>query len=539
MKKINYYVFLFILFTGSRLYAQSLTNDVKFCVISDVHLYDTTLGTTGTAFQSYLMQDRKLLVESEPILRSAINIIKSEKPSFLLITGDLTKDGEKQVHQLLAKYLDSLKAAGIPSYVIPGNHDIANPDAMSFSGATKTPVPSVTAEEFAEIYKEYGFSSAISRDDSSLSYIFEPVDGLWIFALDACRYKENTTTPIVGGKFSESTLEWIKSNLLKAKSENKVVLGMMHHGILEHYAGQKLFFPEYVVDDYQAVSKMFVQNGLNIVFTGHYHAQDITYKSYTADELNGTAAGIYDIETGSLVTNPNPVRTVTLSKNLSFDIKTTDVTEIDFPTDTMSFSEYSLSYLAAGLNVLVPYILTSPASSGGYGLSADEAASVTPYFVQAFAAHYRGDETPSAELIATIQAFMSSSDANMVLLGTALGTLWTDIAPSDNNYTINSISTSVKNNAETAVPSTLTLYQNYPNPFNPVTNIKFNLTQPGYVSLKIYDVMGSEITTLVNEFKQAGEYSLPFNASSLASGAYYYTLKQGSYIISKNMILVK
>jgi 3',5'-cyclic AMP phosphodiesterase CpdA len=539
MKKIIYCIItLLIIITGS-LSSQSLNNDIKFCVISDVHLYDTTLGIKGSAFQAYLMQDRKLLVESEPILRSAINIVKSEKPSFLLITGDLTKDGEKQVHHLLAKYLDSLKTAGIPSYVIPGNHDIANPDAMSFSGDTKTPVPSVTDKEFAEIYNDYGFSSAIARDDSSLSYIIEPAEGLWIFALDACRYKENTTTPIVGGRYSETTLEWIKTNLIKAKNQNKVVIGMMHHGILEHYTGQKIFFPDYVVDNYETVSKMFAQYGLNIVFTGHYHAQDITFRNYTAAETGGKAAGIYDIETGSLVTNPNPVRTVTLSKDLSMNIKTTDVTQIDFPTDTLTFPEYSLSYLAAGLNVLVPYILTLPATSGGYGLSADEAASVTPYFVQAFAAHYRGDEIPSVELLAAIQSFMSSSDPKMIMLGSALGTLWTDIAPADNNYIINNITTSVKHEDEFSQPSSLTLSQNYPNPFNPTTNIRFNIKEPGYVTLKVYDTIGREITTLTNEYKQAGEYNIPFNASSFASGVYYYSIKQGNKVLTKSMILVK
>ena len=75
---------------------------VKFAVISDIHYYDSALGTTGAAFEAYLAADRKLIKESGEILNSAITSIKSEKPDFVLIPGDLTKDGEKQNHLILA-----------------------------------------------------------------------------------------------------------------------------------------------------------------------------------------------------------------------------------------------------------------------------------------------------------------------------------------------------------------------------------------------------------------------------------------------------
>jgi DNA repair exonuclease SbcCD nuclease subunit len=484
------------------------------------------------------MQDRKLLVESESILKSAIDIIKAENPAFLLVAGDLTKDGERINHEMLADYLAKLKTAGIPSFVVPGNHDIANPHAMSFSGDIATPVASVTPEEFVQIYNDFGFSSAIYRDDSSLSYIAEPSEGIWLFAIDGCRYKENTTSPITGGKLSETTLEWIKENLIKAKNENKIPVGMIHHGILEHYTGQKLFFPDYVIDDYINISKLFAQYGMKIVFTGHYHAQDITYKSYSADEMpDGNAAEIYDIETGSLVTNPNSVRTITLSSDLSLDIKTTGVTEIDFPTDTLTFPEYSESYLAAGLSVLVPYLLTLPAEEGGYGLPAETAQTVTPYFVQAFAAHYKGDEAPSAETINFITYLNSSGDPNMLLLGSALGTLWTDLNPSDNAYTIGNISAVVDENIQ--LPLSSELYQNYPNPFNPATTIKYSIAEQGLVSLKLFDILGREISTLINEEKPAGEYSIVYNASALASGVYFCRLQVNDFTSSKKLILMK
>ncbi|MGQ9805769.1 MAG: T9SS type A sorting domain-containing protein [Chlorobiales bacterium] len=83
------------------------------------------------------------------------------------------------------------------------------------------------------------------------------------------------------------------------------------------------------------------------------------------------------------------------------------------------------------------------------------------------------------------------------------------------------------------------LAQNYPNPFNPTTNISYVLPKAENVSLKIYDVLGREVATLVNEVKAAGAYTVPFNASNLASGVYFYRLQAGSFVQTKKMMLVK
>ncbi len=83
------------------------------------------------------------------------------------------------------------------------------------------------------------------------------------------------------------------------------------------------------------------------------------------------------------------------------------------------------------------------------------------------------------------------------------------------------------------------LYQNYPNPFNPITTIRYALPQDGFVTLKIYDILGSEIATLVNEQKSAGKYEVNFNASSLSSGVYIYKIQSGSFTNSKKMLLLK
>jgi photosystem II stability/assembly factor-like uncharacterized protein len=83
------------------------------------------------------------------------------------------------------------------------------------------------------------------------------------------------------------------------------------------------------------------------------------------------------------------------------------------------------------------------------------------------------------------------------------------------------------------------LSQNYPNPFNPVTTIKFSVPEISYVTFKVYDMLGKEITALVNEEKPAGSYEVKFDGSNLSSGIYFYQLKAGSFIQTKKMILLK
>lgn len=88
-------------------------------------------------------------------------------------------------------------------------------------------------------------------------------------------------------------------------------------------------------------------------------------------------------------------------------------------------------------------------------------------------------------------------------------------------------------------PADLPLAQNYPNPFNPTTSIRFQIPHDGFVSLKVYNMLGQEVATLVNEPRSAGTYTVTFNASHLASGVYIYKLASGTFTASKKLLLVK
>jgi hypothetical protein len=89
------------------------------------------------------------------------------------------------------------------------------------------------------------------------------------------------------------------------------------------------------------------------------------------------------------------------------------------------------------------------------------------------------------------------------------------------------------------IPALFSLDQNYPNPFNPTTKISYQLPQNGFVSLKVYNAIGKEVASLVNEEKSAGRYEVNFNAEGLSSGLYFYSIQAGSFQETKKMILLK
>lgn len=388
----------------------------KICVIADIHYFDPDLLINdGTAFQTYLASDRKLLQESEAILTSVVDTIISIDPDIVIVAGDLTKDGEKTGHQKVAMFFDTLETAGIQVIVTPGNHDINNPDAESFDGDTTYEVESITAEEFKSIYADYGFNQAVASDTASLSFVYNVDDDLTIISMDVCDYEDNETegSPVTGGRFREHQTDWVLDRIAEARDEGRVVMGVMHHGILEHYTGQKTLFSEYVVDDYDSVSTLFADAGMNIVFTGHYHAQDIAVK-------NTDSSFIFDIETGSTVTYPCPYRVLDLSDSYYLTVAGDSIQKIDYDLDT-TFQAYALDFIETGLPVLVKYMLTS----SPFYLSDSAAAVIEPAITESFIAHYRGDEgTPSAYTQAVITNLLS--DANYATVGYILQQMWND-----------------------------------------------------------------------------------------------------------------
>jgi hypothetical protein len=418
-------------------------------------------------------------------------------------------------------------------FVIPGNHDINNPHACRYNGDSAIAIDRVQPADFRRIYADFGYGDAIYTDTASLSYVTEPAPGLWLIGMDACRYAENVTFPITSGKFSDATLSWIIARLQEVRAKQKFVLGFLHHSILEHYTGEEQLFPEYIVDNYQNISKQFSDNGMQVVFTGHYHAQDITLSDF------GSGTDFYDIETGSLVTYPCPVRFMTLSTQYALAITSQFVQQISFDTGTKTFPEYAHDYLLSGMQTIAYNLLVGPKASGGFGFSDSVAAMLAPQFALAFSAHYSGDEKPDTQTVSTIQSYLNSPNPDLVQMGQYLKAFWTDLPPQDNTLTIQlnpvtGISRDDRNNA-----GEYALLNNYPNPFNPSTVITYELPGTVQVTLTIYDMLGNEVSKPVDGLQGAGRHEVTFSGKGMASGLYLYRLQAGNYASVRKMLLVK
>lgn len=281
----------------------------KIAIASDLHLMaPELLEKEGSAFDKALLSDRKLLVESPEIISKLFNDIISDKPDILLLTGDLSKDGERASHELLRKMLTKVSDAGIHTFVIPGNHDINNPLAAIYNGEEHRKADHITPEDFAEIYRDYGYDVTkgdIIERGPRLSYLAEPVEGLWIIAIDSNIYEENFEDhyPNTNGTLSNEDHEWIKDVGRRAAERGKILLGMIHHGVLEHFPLQSVIAGEYLLKNWLRDSEKIADAGIRVVFTGHFHAQDAVMRRFRGGYL-------YDVETGSPVTYPCPYRIV-------------------------------------------------------------------------------------------------------------------------------------------------------------------------------------------------------------------------------------
>jgi hypothetical protein len=128
-------------------------------------------------------------------------------------------------------------------------------------------------------------------------------------------------------------------------------------------------------------------------------------------------------------------------------------------------------------------------------------------------------------------------------LSPALGTLRNDMGAYGGNqyksmpFTSLEI-TGIKDENET-IPDKLILRQNYPNPFNPTTTISYSISEPATISLKVYDILGKEVITLLNGYQTSGNYKIEFDASSLSSGLYFYKIKAGEFSAIKRLVLIK
>ena len=232
---------------------------------------------------------------------------------------------------------------------------------------------------------------------------------------------------VTSGRFLDGTMAWIKAQLDEASQLGLRVIGMMHHGVVEHFDKQSLIFPEFLVDNRDAVAGMFSNGGMGVVFTGHFHANDITRGT-----PSGGARSIYDVETGSTVTYPCPYRIVNLASD-TLTITTKHVTTIDYDLrGATDFQSYAHDDLRVGLASLIASLIEAPP----YSIATSEAATLSPWLGDGLVAHYAGDEFYTTAAQSEAQSLMSSAGLVEQLAGTMLQSIYTDLPPADNVVTI-------------------------------------------------------------------------------------------------------
>ena len=416
--------------------------DARFMVLSDVHLYDTSLGTSGAAWDAYTGREQKLLKESPEILAVALEAIRAEAPDFVLVTGDLTKDGERLSHERMSAALAELNREGIKTFVLPGNHDINNPMSMRFlpSGESER-TPNINPGEFAEIYSGSGYGDALYRDPSSLSYVAQPVPGLWLLALDSAKYeyKPSRKWPETSGAIRKSTYVWIEDRLTEAREKGVAVIAAEHHPLLEHADGMKERYPAFIVDDGGKLASLLAEYGVRTIFTGHFHANSVVQRAWGRDaptRLRGKH--IVDIETGALSTWPCSYRSVRLSgRDGSMTISTSRVSRLpSFDASGESFEEAGKRAIETGLGNMASSIMRK------VGATRRDVEILVPSIVAAMMAHYAGDAHFNGEDFLPRKGLSPIGKLGRAYYARFIGGLWKRTSPegvllmADNDLTI-------------------------------------------------------------------------------------------------------
>lgn len=283
--------------------ANKLDAEDEIWIITDLHYLSQDLFDDGEAF-SYIEKTAagKELRYGAERMEALVEQVGREKPALLLVSGDLSLNGEEQSMVELAQYFSQIEAQGTEVLVIPGNHDIASGWARAFRGDQQEVVNQVTAQRFATLFAEAGYAQASSRDRASLSYLAKPFSNAWFLMIDSNIYAEGLGkgAPPTNGRIKKETLGWIEEQLKLAEEAGVRVIPVVHHNVLQQHA---LLSKGYTLDNAADVKALFDQYSIPFGFSGHTHAQNIVTEdlgqvSYT-EVVNG-AFSIYPAIIGRL-----------------------------------------------------------------------------------------------------------------------------------------------------------------------------------------------------------------------------------------------
>ncbi len=336
-------VTLLICTVPASVFAQNTqTGKINIGVMTDLHYYaqanidDKTKATEvceKTICTSHL---------ADSILMTALDFYKVQaeqgKLDYLLLPGDLTKDGDYVSHTTLAGILEKWEEqTGVDVLVTNGNHDINNPNAQTFeNGKFVKGARNTTPEEFREIYAELGYDLAVAEftppsgeKAGGLSYVAQLENGYRLVVMDGGIYSADATESGLdeketAGRYSEATFEWIIEQIEESKADGYSVIGMTHWNLVSHFHDKELVtLTDFCIEDCEYVSECIADAGMQYVFTGHMHIHDI------GQHISDKGNIIYDIATASVINFPNLIRTVTFD-NTADGVITADIESHSF-----------------------------------------------------------------------------------------------------------------------------------------------------------------------------------------------------------------
>lgn len=293
--------------SAMRFNSTKLGDEFLFFIISDPHYMSNKAHDNGDAFNSFIKTGDKLVQYSDDFINIVEENVIEKKPDFIVVAGDLTCNGLKESHLDLSKKFKKIEKAGTSVFVIPGNHDIMNGNAMYFYKDKSHNSESITKESFAKIYANYGYADAISLDKESLSYLVAPTEKKWLLMIDS-----TNDYPNVGGTVRASTLNWVEECSKLAENSNASLIAVMHHNLINH---SKIINKNYTICNSDECIKVFQRCSIDVVLTGHIHLQDIKSHNYE-DKI------LYDIATSSLVVYPHQYGEMQYSANEGYNYRT-------------------------------------------------------------------------------------------------------------------------------------------------------------------------------------------------------------------------
>lgn len=312
---------VFFLVAGNGLWSVCSAQE-RIMVIADPHVFPQELIEQEADFEAYMSKQRKMVDLSEPIWNALMDTALAYHPSLVLIPGDLTRDGEPQGHAMVSQSLQALRAQGIPSLVIPGNHDL--PDA-----------------NWETLY--FGSEDMYVKDSESHSYAIEPLPGVTVLGIDAAHGNAGI------GSLSDETLGWILAQADSAKAKGNMIIAMCHWQLMDHFDMQGQLEAACQLKDAEVVRDCLMHHGVRVVLTGHFHVNSITTWSDTTGLTNDS---IVEISTGSPITYPCPYRWLTVSEDRhDLQVETDYVTALDSIAD---LTGYSHEWMAEHTQNMIP-----------------------------------------------------------------------------------------------------------------------------------------------------------------------------------------